>query len=260
VIKKNKVLHNIYMKKYLEQHANLRFSKKVILSFMLVLLIINCIAQQPKYSTPDLDTNISRLSADSVKLVMFLHLNELRKAKGLKPLKYDARLDAVAQAFVIEKHQTPWDGWEKAHFDRYGNGITHRLSVFGLLPLINTRNHHNYGENIVESPAYCSVYEMMSALADSPEHAKNFWAPNLTSVGFGYFKEAYILIQVFAEFNKNSGLTIMETPDSKLLGKSLWEKACKSNIKEDYDFYLLYFPNGIYSEECKRIIAEMNEI
>jgi hypothetical protein len=184
-------------------------------------------------------------------------LNELRKAKGLKPFKYDARLEAVAQSFVIEKNTTPWDE-KKAHFDRYGHGPSYRLNKFGLLPPRDI--FVEYGENVVETNhGWVSVFDMLSVLAGSPPHARWMFSPRITNVGFGYFHKSFLLIQEFLEVNKKFVSKIPETSDMKFLEKSLWEKACKTNDTLDYNFYLIYFPEGTHSKEVIPVKHDDND-
>jgi hypothetical protein len=104
-------------------------------------------------SPKNLYLTVSELHADTVKMVMFRQLNKLRKEKGLKPFRYDARLEAVAQDFALLKgHNDTWIGSKWSHFDDEGNGIVDRLKQYGLFPLIESHVVqgvvNGFGENL----------------------------------------------------------------------------------------------------------------
>lgn len=146
--------------------------------------------------------DISLLSPDMVKRVMFDRINEIRKEHKLKPLTYDVRLETLAYDFWKEKNGTKrWDD-PNCHTDKNGTGFYWRVKKAGLLPVIKTVSIDNRGKGIEENmvTAKWSVYYIVDILMNSEKHQKTILSPYINSVGIWNDTWRNVLVQDFVYF------------------------------------------------------------
>jgi len=161
---------------------------------------------EPKYTYEEcLSRKPSELSDSLVKKTMLHRLNDIRKQHNLKPLKYNKQLDHLALKFATEKTGT--QRWENQwmHFDKDSLGVIDRAKKEWLWENINKHvvddEVMGLWENLISTNV--SIEKMLDALMHSPGHRKRLLCPYITEAGFWYEKGYTILVQIFADFNKN---------------------------------------------------------
>ncbi|EKD24745.1 MAG: hypothetical protein ACD_80C00166G0006 [uncultured bacterium (gcode 4)] len=149
-----------------------------------------------------LHTDISTLSPEIIKKVMLDRINEIRKEKKIKPLKYDKRLESLAYEFVEEKNWT--ERWKDpyCHFDKDGNWIYERTEKKWLINKIRIISIDgevvSLWENLVTT--YGSVYDMLESLMASTKwHKERILSSHQNKVWFGYKTWSTIFVQIFAQ-------------------------------------------------------------
>ena len=144
--------------------------------------------------------DISLLSPEVAKKVMFERINEIRKEYNLPALIYNNTLDSVALAFAKEKHGTERRKDPYWHYNKEGDGPYERMkksSIWSKIELINVSEWQYLwaSENI--STTNWSIYSIMQGLMNSPMHKKNILSIYTNHIWIGYDKKYNTLVQNF---------------------------------------------------------------
>ncbi len=144
--------------------------------------------------------DISLLSPEVVKKVMFERINEIRKEYNVPALQYNTVLDSVALAFAKEKSWTQRRNDPYCHYDKEGNGAYERMKKSSLrnkIKLIKVgEGQYKWAAENLTTPNG-SVFYIMQGLMESPLHRDNVLSPYVNTWAIGYDTTCNILVQDF---------------------------------------------------------------
>lgn len=150
--------------------------------------------------------DISLLSAEVVKKIMFEKINEIRIQYWLKKLIYDNRLHDAAYNFAKEKNWTKRRDEEYPHNNSKWWWTYRRIqedypNLWKDILFIRKDNKLYWiKENIVSSNN--SVYEQIQALMESKWHKEAILSPDINSVNFWFEKWFSLIIQLYANLKQ----------------------------------------------------------
>ena len=148
--------------------------------------------------------NVSEVPSEILKYGMLRKMNEIRKTHWLKPLKYDKKLEKVAQDFAYDREQN----WPKklSHIDSKWWRPDDRIEEAWLL---GTYVQKIYKDGIVEwiwenlaTFSWYNINTVYDAWMNSPWHRRNIVSPYLTSIWFWFTQQGNTIVCLFANVVK----------------------------------------------------------
>ena len=168
-------------------------------------------------------TPLKNLTEWEVKALMLRRLNEMRaeesrktKNNRIRPLKYDDRVERVAQIFSIEKNPYPYCYpafsperevcTRLEHLSLDGTTLTGRFSNQRIFENIRAKRKPSKGGREGSGENVYAIFDMqnrtvewiLQGFYDSPGHKSNMLTDFWNTVGFGYFKGTTRFVQNFA--------------------------------------------------------------
>ena len=145
--------------------------------------------------------DIADVPIDVLRYWMLRKLNEIRKANGVKPLKYDEKLASVAQNFANDDRDFEWWNNSNPHRDSKWLNCYNRLKNAWLI--------WNYIQTHVEnglikwrwenlwSISWHTINTIFEDWMNSKWHKENILAKDINSVWFWYSLDWNIIVHVF---------------------------------------------------------------
>ena len=148
------------------------------------------------------NVSLSEIPPEILKYGMLRKINEIRKENWLKPLKYDRKLEKVAQDFAYDLKWTAW--WQPGHVlheDSKWRDEYDRVQDAWLLWTYVEDSDNSIRENMATISWY-TINTLFYDLMHSHFHKKAIISPYVNSVWFWYCKESNTIIQLFWQVKK----------------------------------------------------------
>lgn len=147
--------------------------------------------------------SLSEIPPEVLKYGLLRKINEIRKENWLKPLKYDKKLEQVAQDYAEDLKWTQWwKPWHILHQDSKWRDEYDRVRAAGLLWSYIEKSDNSVRENM-STISWYTINSLFYDFMNSYFHKKAIISQYVNSIWFWYCRESNTIIQLFWQVKDN---------------------------------------------------------